>query len=59
MKKEDIKKPNDEIRFWKSKGAKLNKAHKLTQDDRVKLLVDTLQMQKDNNMSPDNSVLDN
>jgi len=59
MKKADIKKPNDEIRFWKSKGAKLNKAYKLTQDDRVKVLVDTLHLQKDNNMSPDNSVLDN
>jgi len=43
MKSAPITKPNDEIKFWKSKGAKLTKAFKLTQDERVKVLIVTLQ----------------
>jgi hypothetical protein len=52
-----IKKPNDEIKFWKSKGAKLNKAYKLTQDDRVKVLTDTL-LYANNNYGRNSKVLD-
>jgi len=43
MKSAPLTKPNDEIKFWKSKGAKLTKAFKLTQDERVKVLIVTLQ----------------
>lgn len=57
IKKEYINKPNDEIKFWKSKGAKLNKAYKLTQDDRVKVLTDTL-LYANNNYGRNSKVLD-
>lgn len=58
MKNKPIKKPNDEIKFWKSKGAKLNKAYKLTQDDRVTVLIDSLELQWDHNKDKDRSTLD-
>jgi len=44
MKNKTIHKPNDEIKFWKSKGSKLNKAHKLTEDKVVKVLIKHLEI---------------
>jgi hypothetical protein len=42
MKNTTVSKPNDEIRYWKSKGAKLTKAYKLVNDERVKVLEKTI-----------------
>lgn len=42
MKNQTIVKPIDEIKYWKNKSAKLTKAYKLVNDERVKVLQQTI-----------------
>lgn len=47
MKAKDINKPINEIAYWKNKSAKLTKAYKLINDERVKNIVNTIKFAAD------------